>query len=230
MRTGERPTLHVARSLEEEVATVAEQVRAWRRHWSEPRSIAVLYGSSYERGRHRAEMLYRALKELPGGVFWVVARQEDTKQDLKDRLPEAREPVVLSTIHSAKGLEFPCVVVCGIWRDDHDEGRNRMLAYVGMTRAREKLAVVAIEGHPLTQSLKDADAAGEAGDQAAAQRAAGWARRPPSPQRLRGRQRRDRAATRPGGCLRAGRAAGLVPLPGDASKLRAASGRNRPAI
>lgn len=168
VRTGEPPTLHVVRSLDEEAARVAEQVAAWRRHRSEPRSIAVLYGSSYDQGRNRAEMLYKALKELPGGVFWVAARQEDGKQDLKGRLAEAREPVVLSTIHSAKGLEFPCVVLCGIWRDDHDADRNRMLAYVGMTRARDKLAIVAIEGHPLTQSLKEADAVGPP-----AQRAAG---------------------------------------------------------
>lgn len=172
VRTGERPTLHVVRSLEEEVATAVEQVRIWQRRWSEPRSIAVLYGSSLEQGKNRAEMLYQALKQLPGGVFWVARRQQDAKQDMKDRLAGAREPVVLSTIHSAKGLEFPCVVVCGIWRDDHDESRNRMLAYVGMTRAREKLAIVAIEGHPLTQSLRDADAAGAA-DALEAQRAAG---------------------------------------------------------
>lgn len=168
VRTGEPPTLHLVKSLDEEVARVAEQVRAWRRDRSEPRSIAVLYGSSYEQGRNRAEMLYKALKELPGGVFWVAARQEDGKQDLKDRLAEAREPVVLSTIHSAKGLEFPYVVLCGIWRDDLDADRNRMLAYVGMTRARDKLAIVAIEGHPLTRSLKEADAAVQP-----AQRAAG---------------------------------------------------------
>src|SRR5690606_24911720 len=70
---------------------------------------------------------------------------------------EAAEPVVdqgvvtLMTLHTAKGLEFPVVFVTG-WEDgtfphvrslaDPDElAEERRLAYVGLTRARERLYI-----------------------------------------------------------------------------------------
>jgi ATP-dependent DNA helicase RecQ len=50
--------------------------------------------------------------------------------------------VALATVHSAKGTEFPHVVLCGDWagnaRDSVEEERRTL--YVGMTRAKESLA------------------------------------------------------------------------------------------
>ncbi|MFT4125714.1 MAG: UvrD-helicase domain-containing protein [Gordonia sp. (in: high G+C Gram-positive bacteria)] len=67
-----------------------------------------------------------------------------------DQLPDEGEGVVtLMTLHTAKGLEFPVVFVTG-WEDGHfphlralgDEAElseERRLAYVGITRAKERL-------------------------------------------------------------------------------------------
>ncbi len=66
-----------------------------------------------------------------------------------------REAVKLMTVHTAKGLEFPVVFICGL-----DEGvfpsrkcdtpeamdEERRLAYVAMTRARERLYLSDAEG------------------------------------------------------------------------------------
>ncbi|MDY0144565.1 MAG: RecQ family ATP-dependent DNA helicase [Kiritimatiellia bacterium] len=71
-----------------------------------------------------------------------------------------RTGIWLSTIHAAKGTEHEYVVVAGRWRqrwrDDAEEARR--LLYVGMTRARRGLAIVARsdETCPLLNSLRNA--------------------------------------------------------------------------
>lgn len=66
-----------------------------------------------------------------------------------DNLDGEKDHVVLMTLHSAKGLEFPVVFMTGMEEgvfpgfrsmgDDNELEEERRLCYVGMTRAREKL-------------------------------------------------------------------------------------------
>lgn len=70
-----------------------------------------------------------------------------------DNLEEDADAVVLMTLHSAKGLEFPYVYLCGmedgifpgyltITSDDPEEmEEERRLCYVGITRAMERLCL-----------------------------------------------------------------------------------------
>jgi len=68
-----------------------------------------------------------------------------------DELPEESRGVTLMTLHSAKGLEFPCVFLTGLEDgvfphmrslDDAAEiEEERRLCYVGITRAKEQLAL-----------------------------------------------------------------------------------------
>ncbi|MBF0422236.1 MAG: UvrD-helicase domain-containing protein, partial [Magnetococcales bacterium] len=71
--------------------------------------------------------------------------------DPNDETKAVRQPVVLSTLHAAKGLEFPLVFLVGLEEgllphklaieDSNEAGleEERRLTYVGMTRAKEKL-------------------------------------------------------------------------------------------
>ncbi|MEZ5179308.1 MAG: 3'-5' exonuclease [Acidimicrobiales bacterium] len=66
-----------------------------------------------------------------------------------DAVPDDDSQVVLMTLHSAKGLEFPAVFLIGLedgvfphlrsLGEPHELEEERRLAYVGITRARERL-------------------------------------------------------------------------------------------
>ena len=70
-----------------------------------------------------------------------------------DSLDEAEDYVMLMTLHSAKGLEFPYIYMCGmedglfpsymtIVNDDPEEiEEERRLCYVGITRAKKRLTM-----------------------------------------------------------------------------------------
>lgn len=70
-----------------------------------------------------------------------------------DNLDSEQDAVVLMTLHSAKGLEFPVVFMCGMEKglfpslmSEMEEGgmeEERRLCYVGITRARKKLILTA---------------------------------------------------------------------------------------
>ena len=72
---------------------------------------------------------------------------------------EYEDAVQMMTLHSAKGLEFPQVVICGLEEGlfphkmsmDEQEGleEERRLAYVGITRAMEKLILTLAESRRL---------------------------------------------------------------------------------
>ncbi|MBP1965861.1 DNA helicase PcrA [Paenibacillus aceris] len=67
----------------------------------------------------------------------------------KDKPEEEQDAVVLMTMHSAKGLEFPVVFIIGMeegvfphsraFADNEELEEERRLAYVGITRAEEEL-------------------------------------------------------------------------------------------
>jgi DNA helicase-2/ATP-dependent DNA helicase PcrA len=81
----------------------------------------------------------------------------DSIPDRPGEDPEAGEAetdqgvVTLMTLHTAKGLEFPVVFLTGLedgvfphqrtWGDEHELEEERRLAYVGITRAQQRLHV-----------------------------------------------------------------------------------------
>jgi DNA helicase-2/ATP-dependent DNA helicase PcrA len=89
----------------------------------------------------------------PGGTLADFLEQVSLVADA-DQIPEGPDHgglVTLMTLHTAKGLEFPVVFLTGLEEhvfphersmgDDRELEEERRLAYVGITRARERLYV-----------------------------------------------------------------------------------------
>lgn len=147
LRRGPLPKVRIEPDVGSEVTAVVEQAQLWAKLADRPRQVAVLYANGEEEGR--APRLHQGLVEAGLPVFWVHKKTVDA-------IGEAKESVLMASVHSAKGLDFPSVVLCGLWRPEVDAMANRSLAYVGMTRAMDRLAVVTHKGNPLAAELQAA--------------------------------------------------------------------------
>ena len=99
-----------------------------------------------------ARSVVDALRQERLPVFWVT--DPDNKEN-KDLAESADEPAIVSTIASAKGLEFPVVIVHGLGVRD-DEITARKLLYVGFTRAIDQLGVVVAADSPFIDDVNAA--------------------------------------------------------------------------
>ena len=106
-----------------------------------------------------AETRIENIKELISGAMEFEAQSEEKGLEAYlanvslvsdiDSMEGEKDYVVLMTLHSAKGLEFPVVFMAGMEEgvfpgfrsmgDDNELEEERRLCYVGMTRARERL-------------------------------------------------------------------------------------------
>jgi len=103
-----------------------------------------------------ASRFERTAEDIDAGLSELSAFLSHATLEAGENQGEAWDDCVqLMTLHSAKGLEFPVVFLVGMeeglfpsQRSVDDEGRleeERRLAYVGITRAREKLLVTHAE-------------------------------------------------------------------------------------
>jgi DNA helicase-2/ATP-dependent DNA helicase PcrA len=110
---------------------------------------------SFEAGQRKVDALDGVLRSLeayeartarPSVATWLQRLALDSRAE-ED--PETGEGITLMTLHAAKGLEFPVVFLVGVEEDllpcagiqggARDLDEERRLAYVGITRARERL-------------------------------------------------------------------------------------------
>jgi hypothetical protein len=145
-RQGEVPDLLIVDTFEEEISNVVRLVRRWNKNGIPSRSIGALHVG----GRSVANKVYEALSEE--GVFWTT---DPNNHENRLKAASTSSPVVLSTVDSAKGLEYRNVVLFGLPSSD-EEGAvwQRARTYVGATRATDNLTIVVQEGCPLQSDLE----------------------------------------------------------------------------
>ena len=150
-RHGAVPSVEIVADVAAEIDRVLALVKGWYSARLPARSIAVLLQSGTD--GDLAARIVAGLGERSVPAFWAT---ED--QSSKSKVGMVEDAVVVSTIHSAKGLEFPQVVVCGLNHRGSGEWtlRNRNTFYVGFTRAIDELAVVTSASSPYVQPLLEA--------------------------------------------------------------------------
>lgn len=145
-RRGPLPVLIEAANPAEEAELIAERIAKAVSEGKLLNDIAVLF-----RTRHRIDGVTSALQRK-GIAVQAMQAQGATRFDW------SRPSVKLITMHSAKGLEFPLVVIAGLdsmpWKDEPLEEEVRLL-YVGMTRSTHELVLTAAGASPIVQRVKN---------------------------------------------------------------------------
>lgn len=145
-RSGPVPRLLRFDAGRQEAAAIAQQVQDLLAQGRRPGDIAVL--ARYRRPLDAVRDLL-----LAAGVPCSAPKGEWRRE------PAAGEQVRLTTFHSSKGLEFPCVFVLGLDQIDEAEAsrvEELRLLYVAMTRATHSLVLTAVGSSPLTRHVEQA--------------------------------------------------------------------------
>ena len=113
----------------------------WLRHWQAE------YGPTEDRDLERLIRVAEGASSLEQLLDTVLLGLEADFERAGEGAPV--EAVRLMTLHAAKGLEFPVVLICGVeeglipFREkDADMEEERRLFYVGLTRAREEVVLL----------------------------------------------------------------------------------------
>lgn len=157
-RSGPAPALVRCATFREECAETAARIKHWieRGHYPPP-EILVLYvrrGPAAGNDRYIRALL-EALGEAGVPYEWI-SRDRHAKQGFSTD----SWAVKVSTIHSAKGLDFAAVAMVGVsllpTSPEHEEA-ERKLVYVGLTRARDSLLVTYCKESKFVRELLDGE-------------------------------------------------------------------------
>lgn len=135
--TGTEPTWLHSPDARRQVEDVANAVAALVRGGVPMSEIAVLYAHSKSGDvENLPQCLLEAIEAR--GALCVWAARDTTSKRTFDITTDS---VTISTIHSAKGLDFAHVFLLGLDGLNPNYPQHQRLAYVGMTRARERLVL-----------------------------------------------------------------------------------------
>lgn len=116
----------------------------------------------------RINFLIDYIEENDGTPSEVLAMLDKVKES-SDKIKDTTSKVLISSIHKAKGLEWPVVIIPGLddmrfpykvtgeFKIDSPESEERRLFYVGITRAISNLYILAPEDRSLLNYLKTGD-------------------------------------------------------------------------
>ena len=139
-KRGFDPQLIECESIEEQVDKAVDIISRLSEHGYSPRNVMILYRWAIQKGYPVIQNLVAKLEQKGIRNQWIT---EDNEK--KATFEWGEESVKISTIHSAKGMDAPVVIILGAetfkQNDDNFDDEEKLL-YVALTRAREFLAVL----------------------------------------------------------------------------------------
>jgi len=153
-KRGFDPQLIECKSIEEQVEKAVDIVSRLSEHGYSPRNAMILYRWATQKGYPVIQDLVAKLNQKGIRNQWIT---EDNEK--KATFEWGEESVKISTVHSAKGMDAPVVIILGVdtfrQKDDNFDDEEKLL-YVALTRAREFLAVLYTGDSGMIPKLTDA--------------------------------------------------------------------------
>lgn len=144
LRNGPDPRLIKCSDFHEEINVIANQIKELKALGVDYRDICILYFYGKQLGIIESKMLSNNIYYFP-----ICKSAKNKKMFNYDQ-----DRVKISTIHSAKGLDFKYVFICGIYKGlSKRYNESKKLIYVGMTRAREELRITYSIDSDITRNL-----------------------------------------------------------------------------
>ena len=155
-KRGFDPQLIPYETLDGQIEKAVDIVGRLAEHGYSPKNAMILYRRKYVKGYPLVEKLLKELKEKGIPYEWIT---EDNEK--KATFHWAAASVKISTVHSAKGMDAPVVIILGAETflskgKQANEQDEEKLMYVALTRAREFLAVLYTADGGMVPRLKDA--------------------------------------------------------------------------
>lgn len=138
-KNGNDPQLVECSNIEEQIREAVTTVTNITSQGYSPRNVLILYQRQVVNGYKVVENLQRQLWNASIESDWI-AENASTKQEFD----WSRDAVKISTVHSAKGMDAPVVIVLNAEAFTNSDGETDelKLMYVALTRAREYLKVL----------------------------------------------------------------------------------------
>ncbi|RPJ75696.1 MAG: hypothetical protein EHM20_08520 [Alphaproteobacteria bacterium] len=153
-KRGFDPQLIKCESIEEQIDKAVDIVSRLSEQGYSPRNAMILYRWATHKGYPLIQNLVAKLNQKGICNQWIT---EDNEK--KATFEWGEESVKISTVHSAKGMDAPVVIILGAeafrQNDDNFDDEEKLL-YVALTRAREFLVVLHTGNSGMVPKLTDA--------------------------------------------------------------------------
>lgn len=146
LRNGPSPTLIECDSFNHEIETIVFQIKELKSKGVEYRDICILYFHGKQLGLIEKYMIENRIPYYP------ISKNSEKKKKFNYNY----NLVKISTIHSAKGLDFRYIFICGFYKGlSKRYNESKKLIYVGMTRARDELRLTYSIDSDITRHLRE---------------------------------------------------------------------------